>query len=599
MFGSCLLFVIATLAMEDVAPEEDATCLLALKTAKTAVPVSPQAAHDAWKAQHQALRESTAALFPVPAAGMHPAVSPVSLLSSSLANFRSELEQDPADADAVAAADAEAETEEAGVLPPASDRTPGYNPDDYEEENTDDPFAAGYKGWRSTPPPVHEIENITIGEMNYLDSPYITSNTTEMEKFILEQQESSQACHAKLLEVRRTLDAILSKVNTLSDIVEAHDAIVAGNTQLIEDSVTQKNKNEKAFVDSLKECHKQYGLDLLALEQYRNEIKELEEIANPDVRSSIVFDLNYTAAVLEHEQQIHTQAKREADREKEAAGAAAAAAEAQNTNESATNTDVNIAAADAADSKPVLAQTGAAHPPSIALLSEEKCHKLAANLFQLHARARAGESAAMRATHEELRKRHKITRLGAVERKPYADDQATMDACNGAREELQEKFNDAWFALNRLLENGIKLAKQKKDECEMNADAAHDERQENLDNQIEDSTVNVKGATMAMRQLQGLLDNAKKEVKLLKDHIELLKKDCVVEDGVTEQLVAVRNLIQSLEDCPGANSFKLTVPSESQRGGFEDAVAVHEVTDAGAGLQARKEAEAAAAAGED
>ena len=58
---------------------------------------------------------------------------------------------------------------------------------------------------------------------------------------------------------------------------------------------------------------------------------------------------------------------------------------------------------------------------------------------------------------------------------------------------------------------------------------------------------------------------------LLEEHVSLLKTDCEVEDGATEQLKAVRTLIMSLENCPGRNDFRLTIPSESQRAQFEAA----------------------------
>jgi len=559
----CLFLLLAAFAAED----DDATCLLHLKSSKSVearraegaasasadASVSPASSeHDAWLAQHKALREETHRRFPVPASGV-----PLALLSTNRVGVSTEEDllagsEQVSDAAAIAAAD------EAELLDADGDEKP----------NTDDPFADDYVGWRSTPSPVHELPNITIGEMNYLDSPTITSNTTSIQKFIYQQSNSAQACHAKLLEVRRTLDGILAKVNTLSDVVEAHDAIIAGNSRLIEDMVDKKNKAEKQYKEDLAECHKQYGKDLLALDQYRNEIRELEQIAEPDVRSEIDHKINYTQEVLEHEQQIHAQGKRSGDREKEfQAAEKAAAAKANETKEAA-----------------LIQQDGSGK--DVSLLSMEQCHKLVSLLAQRSTRMRRLGFEESRSVHDALHESHRITREGA--KGPYDNDPETLKQCGGKRTELQEKFDEAWFALNKLLADGVQLAKTKKEECELAADNSHTDRIEQADTEIEASTVNVKGATMSMRQLQGLLENAKREVTLLEEHVSLLKSDCEVEDGATEQLKAVRTLIMSLENCPGRNDFRLTIPSESQRAKYEAAEQLHAVSDPGSTLAAAK-----------
>jgi len=570
----CVLLLFTALA-----EDEDATCLLHLKSVRSAEEAPAQTEptdsanlapvtsdeHKAWLNKHKALRESTQRQFPVEPAG----VQPLALLAT---RERSTEESFAAPDDATA--------------PDAAGDAAG----DAEGPNTDDPFADDYLGWRSTPSPVHVVENISIGDMQFVDSPYISSNITEMQTFIDEQKRSSQACHAKLLEVRRTLDGILAKVNALSDIVEAHDSIVAGNTRVIEDNVANKNAGEKAYKEALAECHHQYGLDLLALEGTRKEIKELEQIANPDVRSSIDFNINYTAETYAHEQLIHSQAYREADREKESDAAKEAAEKKANETAAAaaaatpaTAPTAPPAVAPAAPAPATgLVQRHRFAPPNLALLSEKQCHKLASVLLQTSV-----ESSAKQQLHQRVHEAHRITRAGAVqhdEGPAYANDPATMEACSGKREELQKRFNEGWLELNRLLDDGVELAKTKKKECELMADNEHQERQDEYDRQIEDSTVNVKGATMAMRQLQGLLDNAKREVDLLEAHIKLLKDDCEVEDGVSDQLVAIRKLIQSLADCPGANDFRLTVPSQSMREDFERAVKIHEASDPGSTL---------------
>jgi hypothetical protein len=551
----CLFLLLTAFAAED----DDATCLLHLKSAKSvearradeasSAGVSPASTeHDAWLAQHKALREETHRRFPVPASGV-----PLSLLSTNRVGMSAE-EDLLASSEQVSDAAATAAADEAELLEADGDE---------DKPNTDDPFADDYQGWRSTPSPVHELPNITIGEMNYLDSPTITSNTTSIQKFIYQQSNSAQACHAKLLEVRRTLDGILAKVNQLSDVVEAHDAIIAGNSRLIEDMVDKKNKAEKQYKEDLQECHKQYGRDLLALDQYRNEIKELEQIAEPDVRSDVAHNVNYTQEVIEHEQQVHAQGKRSGDREKEfEAAEKAAAAKANETKEAA------------------LVQKDAPGK-DVSLLSVEQCHKLASLLAQKSSLRRLS-FAGSRSVHDALHESHRITREGA--KGPYDNDPETMKQCGGKRTELQEKFDEAWFALNKLLADGVQLAKTKKEECELAADNSHTDRIEQADTEIEASTVNVKGATMSMRQLQGLLENAKREVTLLEEHVSLLKTDCEVEDGATEQLKAVRTLIMSLENCPGRNDFRLTIPSESQRAKYEAAEQLHSVSDPGSTL---------------
>merc|ERR1719174_3522101 len=104
--------------------------------------------------------------------------------------------------------------------------------------------------------------------------------------------------------------------------------------------------------------------------------------------------------------------------------------------------------------------------------------------------------------------------------------------CNASRAVLQEDYNKAYKELSKL-----------KDQTASDGDEAY-----NLC--VEDVNSN----------LQPLLLDAQRALAKVQQHLEELQGSCVVEDSVSGHLDRVRDLIISLQKCPGRHDFKLTVP---------------------------------------
>lgn len=309
-----------------------------------------------------------------------------------------------------------------------------------------------------------------------------------VEEFIRRQGASSDSCHAKILEVRRTLDGILSKVTALSDEMEGSEAIIEGNTVVIKEAVDNKADNDAQRDAAIAACDKAHEEAVADLQQYLDELAELDQIAEPSVRSKIAMDLDYKHEVDKHMRSL----------------------------------DLGS---------------------GTALLSESaNCSKLVAFLA-----------------------RKQMARVSNVtDASNAAPTYAALD-CNATRAVLQQEFTKSYTEIHKLHEDGAKLAADELEECKDEAATEHSVRQSQLDGKIHDASANINAAKDTLQELTPLLNNAKEEAEALQAHIDELKKSCQIEGDVTEHLVKIRQLIHSLEECPGRNDFKLTVPPTPTR----------------------------------
>merc|ERR1719486_466054 len=132
--------------------------------------------------------------------------------------------------------------------------------------------------------------------------------------------------------------------------------------------------------------------------------------------------------------------------------------------------------------------------------------------------------------------------------------------CDAMRNVLQEEFSKSYEEITRLKQEGENLAQEQKDLCYDEAKEVHNTKHASITQDIKDATRSIQMAKDVISALQPLLDNAKLEASALALHIQSLKNDCNVDTEVSEHLKTVRRLIESLNECPGRNDFKLTVP---------------------------------------
>merc|ERR1719465_75661 len=90
------------------------------------------------------------------------------------------------------------------------------------------------------------------------------------------------------------------------------------------------------------------------------------------------------------------------------------------------------------------------------------------------------------------------------------------------------------------------------EDCVVMADGVKDENHERLDSFIQESTTAINRAQEILNALNPLLIDAKKGLKKVTDH---MKESCAKEDDVSEHLQRVRDLIMSLEKCPGRHDY--------------------------------------------
>jgi len=128
----------------------------------------------------------------------------------------------------------------------------------------------------------------------------LTTDTEEIDDFILDQMVSKDTCTSKMMEAKRTIDGVAAKVVQLSDEIEAEQSIINSNKMVVDNAIDQLEESEAREVEDLAACKKTYEEQWAALDGKRNEIVELEQIANPSVRSSIAHDMDVEAYVNKH-----------------------------------------------------------------------------------------------------------------------------------------------------------------------------------------------------------------------------------------------------------------------------------------------------------
>merc|ERR1719197_1057580 len=128
----------------------------------------------------------------------------------------------------------------------------------------------------------------------------LTTDTEEIDDFILDQMVSKDTCTSKMMEAKRSIDGVAAKVVQLSDEIEAEQSIINSNKMIVDNAIEGLEASEAQEVEDLAACKKTFDEQWAALDGKRNEIVELEQIANPSVRSSIAHDMDVEAYVDKH-----------------------------------------------------------------------------------------------------------------------------------------------------------------------------------------------------------------------------------------------------------------------------------------------------------
>merc|ERR1719161_831239 len=135
--------------------------------------------------------------------------------------------------------------------------------------------------------------------------------------------------------------------------------------------------------------------------------------------------------------------------------------------------------------------------------------------------------------------------------------------CDEQREQLQQVFMETYIAVVNL----IKDAKERGEDesCFDSAEAKRTSGLVPLTSQREQASARIEYSTQALAMLEPVLNLLKVRVDKLQKHIEeTLTPECKEAATVSETLSSIRELIISLEKCPGRNDFKLQIPGDNE-----------------------------------
>merc|ERR1719443_2627877 len=76
---------------------------------------------------------------------------------------------------------------------------------------------------------------------------------------------------------------------------------------IIQDKFTQSEEGIKEKEESIKACEEQFEQAIEDLQHYRDELAELRQIANPEVRSKVASDLDYKQLIAQHIESVGSQ----------------------------------------------------------------------------------------------------------------------------------------------------------------------------------------------------------------------------------------------------------------------------------------------------
>jgi hypothetical protein len=298
-----------------------------------------------------------------------------------------------------------------------------------------------------------------------------------LSQFIQQQQESGDACSARLLESKRILDGLLHDVKSLSVQVDSHEEVIeteTGNLGITELSVKAVDTTHK---EAGVQCETQTQEAVNRVSQYQSELAELDQIAKPSVRYSHVTKIQIS--------------------------------ETTKTSEPAENTDS------------LLQEGGWSKDSCLAFLSFQKKHMKSAK----------------------------------------KEDPDKKRDCDAEREELQEAFTEAYIETRDLLKEAQDDSADTS--CVETADARKAASLVPLISQRERASSLIESSTQSVAALQPVLDLVDSRVAKMTEHINVvLTPECSEAKEVSETLAKIRELILSIEKCPGRNDFKLKIPEE-------------------------------------
>lgn len=329
----------------------------------------------------------------------------------------------------------------------------------------------------------------------------------EIDKFVGDHRKSADGCHAKIVESRRTLDGITAQVLAMDDNLEHQRNIEVESTKALRAAVDKRNSAKAELAKSQQTCQ---AMEDASIGKYADELEELRQIAMPTVQSMISRSEDY--------------------------GNAAASVAADIKNQISTSDALKAqVAADLSKGSSSLAQIS---------WGPEQCRRFVSFLSKMNSLSKAKGQ------------------LGAPNggRQPAPREFLELD-CGEARFLLQHEFSAAYLELYGLHDAAVVRLREEQRVCLMRAHHLYDLKVKELDDEIRKATARISKARAVINGLTPRLQDASRAAAKMDQHLKRVKAECEVSGEVSEHLLKVRKLIESLEACPGRNAFRLLLPT--------------------------------------
>jgi len=142
-------------------------------------------------------------------------------------------------------------------------------------------------------------------------------------------------------------------------------------------------------------------------------------------------------------------------------------------------------------------------------------------------------------------------------------DEPSKRNCDEQREELQKAFEKAYKEIRILKEDAKERSVDRI--CYTTAETKKTAELVPLVSQRDIAIEKIEVASQAIAALEPVLNLVKSKAEKLRTHIsETLTPECTEAGEASKVLVRVRELIISLEECPGRNDFKLKIPAKEE-----------------------------------
>merc|ERR1719159_373144 len=106
-------------------------------------------------------------------------------------------------------------------------------------------------------------------------------------KFAEKNMGSNDACHARLLEAKHLLNELHTRLQDLQRDIEAKEDVVEAEQAVLEGERTKKKVLEEWKEGELEKCKEEREEAERMYQQYSNELKELQQIASPNVTMTL------------------------------------------------------------------------------------------------------------------------------------------------------------------------------------------------------------------------------------------------------------------------------------------------------------------------